>query len=118
MSINFCWGVTGDPVQQHTGKSPLEEDGNSLDEVAHLLALLLSGVASQSTAKLGELLKRNLVPSPKRFGHNGDELDPLLPTQFLSVPSLVVESHIHCMARSGGCSSSGSILERVCDGHI
>ena len=46
LSINLCWGVTRDPVQQHTGESPLEQDGNSLDEVAHLLTLLLTSVAS------------------------------------------------------------------------
>ena len=86
--------------------------------MAHLLSLLLSSMASQSTAKLAELLKRNLVPSPKRFGHNGDELYPLLPAQLLSVPALVVESHCQCMTRSGGCSSSCGILERVCDGHV
>ena len=41
LSINFRWGVSRDPVQ-----SPLEQDGNSLDEVAHLLTLLLTSVAS------------------------------------------------------------------------
>ena len=40
LSINFRWGVSRDPVQ-----SPLEQDGNSL-EVAHLLTLLLTSVAS------------------------------------------------------------------------
>ena len=118
MSINFCWGVTGDPVQQHTGKSPLEEDGNSLDQMTHLLSLLLSSMASQSTAKLAKLLQSNLVPAPKRLRHYGDELNPLLPAQFLGVSALVVEGHRHRMTRIGGCSSSCGILERVRYGHV
>ena len=99
LSINFCWGVTGDPVQQHTGKSPLEEDGNSLDQMAHLLSLLLSSMASQSTAKLAELLQSNLVPAPERLRHNGDELNPLLPAPFLGVSALVWNQELQAPAQ-------------------
>ncbi len=59
--------------------------------MANLLILPLPSVASQSTAKLAELLESNLVPAPERLCHDGDELDPLLPAQLLSVPTLVLE---------------------------
>ena len=65
MAINLGRGVVRDPVEQHAGESLLEQDGNSLDQVADLLPLFLAGMAGQSTAKLAELLYGNLVPAPE-----------------------------------------------------
>ena len=86
--------------------------------MANLLILPLPSVASQSTAKLAELLESNLVPAPERLCHDGDELDPLLPAQLLSVPTLVLERHCHSMPWRCSCPSSCGSLERMCDGDI
>ena len=56
LSVNLSRGMTRDPVQQHSRQPPLEQDGNSLDQMANLLSLLLPSMASQSTTKLAELL--------------------------------------------------------------
>ena len=118
LSINHRVWVAWYPVQHHSPETLLQQDRGSLHQVASLFSLILSGVSGKSTAKLSKLLESNLVPAPQRLCHDGDELDPLLPAQLLSVPALVVERHCHSMPWSCRCPSSGGCLERMGDGDI
>ena len=118
LSINLSRRVVRDPVEQHAGESPLEQDGDSLDQVVGLFPLFLASMAGQSTAKFAELFQGNLVPAPQRLRHDGDESNPLLPAQLLGNPALVVVGHSQGMTRSRGCPSPGGILEGMCDRYI
>ena len=91
LSINHRVWVAWYPVQHHRPETLLQQDWGSLHQVASLLSLILSGVSGKSTAKLSKLLESNFVPAPQRLCHDGDELNPLLPAQLLSIPALVIK---------------------------
>ena len=56
LSINLSGRMARDPVEHHTSKSPLEQNGHSFDQMANLLPFFLPSVAGQGTAKLAKLL--------------------------------------------------------------